>query len=69
MVAAMTIAGRLILQRGGRVFVSGRVTNHGYPVLITRPTVCRVSVFRGIGMVKALTWWWGVNWLTFQCFS
>ena len=37
---------------GGRVFVSWRVTNHGYPVLIIRPTVCRVSVFRGIGMVR-----------------
>ena len=39
MVAAMTIVGRLILLRGRHVFVSGRVANHGYPVLITRPTV------------------------------
>ena len=55
MVAAMTITGRLILQGKRRVLVSRRVTNHGYPVLITRPTVCRVSVFRGIDRVRALT--------------
>ena len=57
MVVAMTITSRLILQRGGSEFIIGWVTNHGYPVLVTRPTVCRVRVCRGIGMVRAHTRW------------
>ena len=69
MVAALIIAGRLTLQRERRVFGAGWVTNHGYPVLITRPTVCRVSVFRGIGRMRAFTYRWGVNWLAIQYFS
>ena len=44
MVVAMTIIGRLILQRGGIVFIIGWVTNHGYPVLVIGPSMCRVSV-------------------------
>ena len=40
MVAATTIVSRLILQRGGSVFINGWATNHGYPVLVNRPTVC-----------------------------
>ena len=69
MVAAMIIAGRLIWQGERRVFSCGWVTNHEYPVLITRLTVFRVGVFRDIVRRKVLTWQWGVDCLVIQCFG